>query len=63
MIISINDHADIRAIFGHLPCKEIDYEYTVGGSERASSCVELVLGNWENGVPEPAVLQRGLFSS
>ncbi len=59
IIISINDHPDIRAVFAGLPCKEIDYQYTVGGNGRASNCVELVYGNWREGVP--SVRQAGLF--
>lgn len=45
MIISINAHPDIRSLFGHLSCKEIDYKYTVGGSPSAST--ELVYANFE----------------
>ena len=52
MIISINDHPDIRAVFSGLPVIEIDYQYTVGGSAKPSDCVELVFGNWpEQPVP------------
>lgn len=62
MVISINDHPDIRELFGHLPVKEIDYEYTVGGSDRPSRCVELIYGNWPGGqLPEPKGMQGGLF--
>jgi len=46
MIIRINDHPDIRAVFSGLPVIEIDYQYTVGGSGKASDCVELAFGNW-----------------
>ncbi len=59
MIISINDHPDIRAVFSDLPAIEIDYQYTVGGSGKPSDCVELVFGNWpERPVPRG---QQGLF--
>lgn len=62
MIISINDHPDIRALFGHLPCKAVEYEYTVGGSGRSSRCLELIYGTWEGGeVPPPRGQQGGLF--
>jgi len=42
MVISINDHPDIRKLFKGLPCKKIKYQYTVGGNAKASSCTELV---------------------
>lgn len=47
MIISINDHSGIREVFKDLKVKEVDYQYTVGGSDRASDCVELIYGNWD----------------
>jgi len=59
MIISINDHPDIRAVFSDLPVIEIDYQYTVGGNGKPSDCVELVFGNWEE-TPTPKG-QQGLF--
>lgn len=46
MIISINAHSDICAVFSGLPIIEIDYQYTVGGSAKPSDCVDLVFGNW-----------------
>ena len=61
MIISINDHQDIRRVFSGLPFIEIDYQYIVGGPINASDCKELVFGNWPGGVPEPRHLQTGLF--
>ncbi|WP_422459109.1 DNA adenine methylase [Endozoicomonas sp. ALB115] len=47
MIISINDHPDIRSVFSNMFLKEIDYQYTVGGGGRQKDCVELVYGNWQ----------------
>ncbi len=61
MIISINDHPDIRQVFSGLPVKEVEYSYTVGGAGNASDCVELIIGNWRGGLPEPKGQQRGLF--
>lgn len=61
MIISINDYPDIRALFKDLPCREVDYQYTVGGADRASDCVELIFGNWRDGLPTPKGHQAGLF--
>jgi DNA adenine methylase len=59
MIISINDHPDIREAFSDLHVVEVDYNYTLGGGDRRSECVELIYGNW-NEVPI-ARGQRGLF--
>jgi DNA adenine methylase len=42
MIISINDHPDIRSLFNGLPVTEVGYKYTVGGGSKASNAVELV---------------------
>ncbi len=62
MIISINDHPDIRAAFSRLPCKEVNYKYTVGGGSNGhSDAVELIYGNWPDGVPTPRGSQVGLF--
>lgn len=59
MIISINDHPDIRKVFSDLKVVEVDYQYTVGGSDNASECVELIYGNWDH-QPTPKG-QQGLF--
>ncbi|UTW12923.1 DNA adenine methylase [Marinobacterium rhizophilum] len=59
MIISINDHPDIRAVFSKLQVIEIDYQYTVGGNGKPTDCVELVFGNWKD-QPKPRG-QQGLF--
>jgi DNA adenine methylase len=61
IVISINDHPDIRALFGHLPCKAVDYEYTVGGTGRSKAAVELIYGNWKGGLPKARHEQQGLF--
>ncbi len=61
MVISINDHPDIRAVFSNLPVVEVDYKYTVGGGDKQSDCVELIYGNWEGGLPKPKGEQGGLF--
>jgi DNA adenine methylase len=59
MIISINDHPDIRAVFSKLQVIEIDYQYTVGGKGKPTDCVELVFGNWKE--KPKARGQQGLF--
>ena len=61
MIISINDHPDIRTLFGDLPVIEVDYQYTVGGANKKSDCIELIYGTWPEGVPTPKGYQEGLF--
>ncbi|WP_027714890.1 DNA adenine methylase [Desulfuromonas sp. TF] len=61
MILSINDHPDIRELFKDLPVVEVDYKYTVGGGDNQSACVELIYGTWPGGVPERRGYQQGLF--
>lgn len=61
MIISINDHPDIRRVFAHIPCKEVNYLYNIGGGANISKGVELIYGNWANGVTEPSGFQLGFL--
>lgn len=61
MIISINDHTDIRALFKDLPVVEVDCRYTVGGGDNQSSCTELIYGIWPGGVPKAGGYQDQLF--
>ncbi len=56
MIISINDHPDIRAVFAGLPMQAIPITYTVGGGDRGADRMELVIGNWRDGWPAPKPL-------
>lgn len=42
MVLSINDHPDIRRLFAGLPVEEVEHCYTVGGGAKASRCVELI---------------------
>ena len=63
MLISINDHPDIRALFKHLPVVEVAYQYTVGGNGKQAECTELIYGTWPGGVPKPRSFQEGLFES
>ena len=53
MIISINGHPEIRELFRDLPVVEVDYQYTVGGADGRSDCIELIYGTWPGGVPKP----------
>lgn len=61
MIVSINDHPDIRQLFADFAMVEVEYEYTVGGADNRSKCVELIYGTWPGGVPTPKGYQEGLF--
>jgi len=61
MIISINAHDDIRELFAGFAMVEVDYEYTVGGGENRSDCVELIIGNWKEGVPKKRFEQQFMF--
>ncbi|WP_293266728.1 DNA adenine methylase [Neptunomonas sp.] len=46
MIISINNHPDIRALFNGLNLKEVDHKYTVGGGGKAVAVKELIYTNF-----------------
>jgi len=61
MIISINDHPDIRKLFNDLPCVEVGYQYTIGGAGKTSDCIELIYGTWPDGIPTPKRYQQSLF--
>jgi len=63
MIISINDHPDIRNLFSGMPVVEVEYKYTVGGGDRSADCVELIIGTWPEGVPIARNYQEDLFSA
>ncbi|MBM96487.1 MAG: restriction endonuclease subunit M [Oceanospirillaceae bacterium] len=43
MIISINDHPEIRKLFAHMRVEEVKHSYSVGGGQRTQRCTELVL--------------------
>lgn len=55
-ILSINDHPDIRRIFGDFQMEEVPIEYNVGGGGKAVARTELIIYSW-NRDEEPA----GLF--
>ena len=61
MIVSINDHPDIRRVFSDYPILEVDYAYQVGGADQRSDAVELIIGNWAGGMPVPRAQQPKLF--
>ena len=57
MIISVNDHPEMRRIFDGLPMQSVSIDYTVGGGAGVEA-QELVIGNWRGGWPEPRPLTR-----
>ncbi len=46
MIISINDHKDIRKVFKGLKIRSVPIVYTVGGAKGRSEKKELIIKNW-----------------
>jgi len=46
MIISINDHKDIRKVFKGLKRRSVDINYTVGGAKNAQKRKEFIYRNW-----------------
>ncbi len=61
VIVSINDHPEMREVFRDFHLVEVDYEYQVGGAGNRMLCRELIYGNWPGGVPIPVAQQNGLF--
>lgn len=61
MIISINDHPAIRELFAGFDCIEIEHTYTVGGGDKAISCIELIYGTWPEGILKRRKIQQYLF--
>lgn len=55
MIISVNDHPDMRAAFNGLPMRSEAITYTVGGGAGVDR-QELIIGNWRGGWPAPRPL-------
>lgn len=45
LVISLNDHPDIRKLFSGLHCKRVDYRYTVA-SKTSTDAGELILTNF-----------------
>ena len=55
-IVSLNDHPDIRRIFGAFQTETVPIQYTVGGGGKAVERQELIIYSWDRD-SEPA----GLF--
>lgn len=58
MIISVNDHPDMRRVFAGLPMQAVDITYTLAGGQAGAARKELIIGNWRSGWPEPKPLTR-----
>lgn len=57
MIISVNDHPEMRRVFAGLEMRSVPITYTVGGGQGVARH-ELVIGNWRSGWPEPRPLTQ-----
>jgi DNA adenine methylase len=60
MIISVNDHPEMRRAFQGLPMQSVPITYTVGGGINAAERHELIIGNWKDGWPPPRPLTTQL---
>ena len=47
VLLSINDHPDMRRIFAGFPMKELAVKYSLGTSHSKSAAGELAVWNWE----------------
>jgi len=45
-ILSINDHPDMRHVFGRFRARRLSISYTVGGSHRVKAAGELLITTW-----------------
>ncbi len=57
VIISVNDHPEMRRVFARLHMRSVPITYTVGGGASPVDRMELVIGNWPGGWPPPRPLQ------
>lgn len=60
MIISVNDHPEMRRVFAGLEMRPVSITYTVGGSGVSNERQELIIGNWRGGWPKPTIEQTSL---
>lgn len=56
VVLSINDHPDIRRCFARFAMEELEIEYTVGGAQNRAPRKELVIYSWD-----PQAEPAGLF--
>ncbi|ULQ45978.1 DNA adenine methylase [Flagellatimonas centrodinii] len=59
IIISVNDHPEMRRVFGAFPMKTVGINYTVGGGAGVER-TELIIGNWRGGWPRPVAQQTAI---
>lgn len=58
LVISVNDHPEMRRVFSGLPQRLVDITYTVGGGGNSVDRQELIIGNWQGGWPAPQPLTQ-----
>ncbi len=58
MIITVNDHPEMRRVFAGLPMESVEILYTVAGGDKATEARELIIGNWRGGWPAPRSLTQ-----
>lgn len=63
MIITVNDHPDMRRVFADLPFRSVPITYTVGGAAAPAERAELIIGNWKDGWPKPRPLTQQISLS
>lgn len=58
VIISVNDHPEMRRVFRALPMRSFPISYAIGGGGKRVDRAELVIGNWPGGWPKSRSLKR-----
>ena len=48
VVLSINDHPDIRRVFDGLPLVPLQLEYSIGRVHTGKRSGELIIKSWEN---------------
>lgn len=46
VVLSINDHPDIKETFKGFPTQTVSIDYTVGGAHKGAGRNELIICNW-----------------
>ncbi|USJ02332.1 hypothetical protein MUG10_09665 [Xanthomonas prunicola] len=51
IVVSLNDHPDVRAVFGRYQCIPLQLNYTIGGVDsREKRFGELIIKSWDDSV-------------
>lgn len=45
-VLSINDHPEMRRLFGEFRLKRVPFTYTIGGSHKPKKAAEMIYRNW-----------------